>query len=248
MSIDEKTVTSLSEYMSVIKDISTTRQVLWFRGHASSDYKLAPSIYRAPYVAAREQEFMNLFKSKGVKFFPDKAGYYEWLFLMQHYGTPTRLLDWSENAFVAIAFATQYRNEEHSAKDAVVWCLDPFKINEIARVATSPTEKIINICENDSVAEFYKTGGGGSPIAILGSYNSERIIAQKGVFTLFPMTTSFNMEDLTNASEYLIKIIIPARNVENIANELYFIGINELSLFPEPESISKEIKRYNSIK
>ena len=58
----------------------------------------------------------------------------------------------------------------------------------------------------------------------------------------------FNMEDLTNASEYLIKIIIPARNVENIANELYFIGINELSLFPEPESISKEIKRYNSIK
>ena len=247
MAIDEKKVNSLAEYLNTIKELSALSSVLWFRGHASIEYKLAPSIFRDTYSAKEEAEFMNLFKAKGVKFFPDKKDYFEWLFLMQHYGTPTRLLDWSENAMVAIAFATQYRQEHHKGKDAVVWCLNPFILNEQAGI-TSANEKIINICSNSIVAKFYESGGGSYPIAILGSYASERIIAQKGVFTLFPMTNSFYMEDLSNAEGFLTKIIIPEVHVNEIAEELYFIGVNELSLFPEPESVSKEIKRYKSLK
>lgn len=246
MAIDQKTVNSLAEYFSIIKGLSVNASLLWFRGHANIDYKLAPSIYRTPYSAKEEAEFMNLFKAKGVKFFPDKSNYFEWLFLMQHYGTPTRLLDWSENALVAIAFATQYRKEKDKDKDAVVWCLNPFCINEKARIIQGD-EKIINICSHNAVASLYEKGGA-FPIAILGSYNSERIIAQKGVFTLFPMIDSFNMEDLPEAEEFLVKINIPAAHVDAIAKELYFIGVNELALFPEPESISKEIIRYRTIK
>ena len=246
MAIKTETITSLSEYFAYIKDLSKEKNVLWFRGHSSEAYKLAPSIYRAPYNASKESEFMSLFKAKGIKFFPNKADYFEWLFIMQHYGTPTRLLDWSESAIVALSFATQYRSHENKDSDAVVWCLDPFKINELAHVDNGqPT--IINICEDSRVSSFYETGGS-QPIAILGSYNSERIIAQKGVFTLFPMTASFNMEEMPQAEEFLIKLIIPANKVSSIAHELYYIGVNEMSLFPEPESISKEIKRFDALK
>lgn len=246
MAIKTKTIASLSEYFAYIKTLSGEKNVLWFRGHSSDSYTLAPSIYRKPYNANKESEFMSLFKAKGVKFFPNKADYFEWLFIMQHYGTPTRLLDWSESAVVALAFATQYGNDTTKDQDAVVWCLDPFKINELAHIDNG-TPSIINICENAPVSAFYQTGGS-QPIAILGSYNSERIIAQKGVFVLFPMTTSFNMEDLPQAEQYLIKIVIPAKNVPEIAQELYYIGVNEMSLFPEPESISKEIKRFDTLK
>lgn len=32
--------------------------------------------------------------------------YWSWLFQMQHYGVPTRLLDWSRDALVALYYAT----------------------------------------------------------------------------------------------------------------------------------------------
>lgn len=244
--IKSEEATSLSDFFRIIKGYSAENRLLWFRGHASDEYKLAPSIYREPYKAENELEFMNLFKAKGVKFFSDKVGYFEWLFIMQHYGTPTRLLDWSESATVALAFATQYRSPETINNDAVIWCLDPFKINELANVIRGTSPSIINICEETEIGKIYQSNGrsDSKPIAILGSYESERIIAQKGVFTLFPMIESFNMEELPNAESFLKKIVIPRENVADIANELYYIGTNEMSLFPEPESISKEIKRF----
>ena len=72
---------------------------------------------------------MNEFKAKAIRFITPKDDFFEWLFIMQHHGTPTRLLDWSENAMVAIAFATQYRKDKHKDKDAVVWCLNPVEFN-----------------------------------------------------------------------------------------------------------------------
>jgi len=244
MSIREEKASTLAEFFQAIKLLGPAFKTIWFRGHASHTYKLAPSIYRVPYSSDKELYFMNWFKSKGVKFFDDEDDYFKWLFIMQHYGTPTRLLDWSESALVALSFATQYRNKDVEKDDAVVWCLDPTKIN----VRAGYDGNIINICEDKTVAELYK----GSyitttkPLAIMGLYNSERIIAQKGVFTLFPMRDSFYLEDEPDATDYLMKIIIPAGSVSTIADDLYDIGINELSIFPEPESISKEIIRnYN---
>ena len=53
------------------------------------------------------------------------------------------------------------------------------------------------------------------------------------------------MEDMSDAENYLTRIIIDSAYIEDIAEELYFIGWNELSLYPELESISKEIIRKN---
>ena len=51
---------------------------------------------------------------------------WEWYFLMQHYGSPTRLLDWTDGALIALYFAVR---ENNGAFDAAVWALDAWWLN-----------------------------------------------------------------------------------------------------------------------
>ncbi len=52
---------------------------------------------------------------------PDEHDLLGWLSLMQHYGAPTRLLDWSESPFVATYFAY----EQPSNSDGAIYALNP---------------------------------------------------------------------------------------------------------------------------
>ena len=108
---------------------------------------------------------------------------------MQHFGVPTRLLDWSESALIGLAFAVIFREEKHHDKDAVIWCIEPNKLNRDYVKGFKPTELIPNITD-PTVQGVQKYSDPDIPIdypvAVFGPQNNERIVAQKGVFTLFP--------------------------------------------------------------
>ena len=127
------------------------------------------------------------------------------------------LLDWSENAMVALAFATQFHNDSHTGHDAIVWCLNPILLNSHIRFPEYDSEPIPNICDNNELQTMFESPRQDYPVAIIGPQNTDRIIAQRGVFTLFPNKDSFTMESLSSAEKFLVKIVIPESDIKPIS-------------------------------
>jgi len=256
-----KEVKSLDKYISEIKKINNkpiNKNIkLWFRGHSMNEsFKLMPSLYREPYLinsADNETIFLNIFKARAIPYL-DKAPKQEpeWMFLMQHYRMPTRLLDWSEDAFVALLFAVKDHDVSKN-ENAVVWILNPYELNKKYIWNSDLLKNVIpNITDDkEPFKQIYKMysdraeAGSGKllkhPIAILPQQSNKRIIAQKGVFTLFPPVEIKPLEETENAEEFLYKIEIENSKVLEIKKELNSLGISEVSLFPELDFIAKDI-------
>ena len=80
----------------------------WFRGHSQDWNNLTPKLFRGDFRTMRpELEFilMEEFKKKSIPLLdrlPSSNDNLSWLFLMQHHGLPTRLLDWTESPLIAL--------------------------------------------------------------------------------------------------------------------------------------------------
>ena len=70
---------------------------VWFRGQGDVTWPLKPSLYRGKFRPELEREMLRDFRAHA-------AEYVDWLFLAQHHGIPTRILDWTENPLVGLYF------------------------------------------------------------------------------------------------------------------------------------------------
>ena len=77
----------------------------WFRGESGDEPPLRPKIWNR--TTAQENHLMQSFRRQagGLSNVPFRGHTDLWLFLAQHYGVPTRLLDWTEGALHALYFA-----------------------------------------------------------------------------------------------------------------------------------------------
>ncbi|MEZ0130501.1 FRG domain-containing protein [Flavobacterium sp. LBUM151] len=237
-------ITTLARFIEEIENIYDSR--MWFRGHSKISYKLSPTIYRGNLKAEYEINFHTQFKSRALPYLKNKPqdNYWEWLFLMQHHSIPTRLLDWSNSALVALAFAILFQDKFE--EDAAIWCLNPRILNDCTRVNLDKFDSIPDISTNINAQSSYKLDAAARPdypIAITGPLNSERIVAQKGTFTLFPNTSSFNLEDKQEAHNFLTLLILKKENIESIKKQLFYLGITESSIYPDLNNLAIEIKK-----
>jgi len=99
----------------------------WFRGESGNDPPLCPKI--AKYSTEQENYLVQSFRRKagGLANTPHRGETDKWLFLAQHYGVPTRLLDWTEGSLFALYFAI---NRSHP--NPRIYMLNPFRLNELA--------------------------------------------------------------------------------------------------------------------
>lgn len=129
--------------LSSIKDIfeldNFFLEAFIFRGQIDSDWLLETSIERAmkkySYLndsttgyEAEEKWMITEFSKKYSLYsnrIPSDENYFEWLAIMQHYGAPTRLLDFTYSFFVALYFATI-----ESEKNSCIWFLNRFQLKD----------------------------------------------------------------------------------------------------------------------
>jgi hypothetical protein len=108
-------ISTFGEYFDVIKSIRAAwnpgraaDEELWFRGQSKARYPLLPGLYRTAAVEAGyiEEDLLERFKTLGSAHREMRpADDWEWYFIAQHYGLPTRLLDWTESPLTALYFA-----------------------------------------------------------------------------------------------------------------------------------------------
>lgn len=110
---------------------------LWYRGHGDAAWSVQPALWRnepqGPYTEADERNFTHRFRTRAAVRYrktPTYDDHSAWLSLMQHYGLPTRLLDWSRSPLVAAYFAVEaYLDPPANPPDAAIWVLSPHELN-----------------------------------------------------------------------------------------------------------------------
>lgn len=129
MRYEEKQIINVADLISKLDGHKVEGDILWFRGQGRAEWGLEPFIARSAGDPI-ETEFVYYKRflqnaSRIIDQIPlDEWG---WLFLMQHYGIPTRLLDWSENPLVALYFAVS--NLDHSDSDGSLYVMNPIQFN-----------------------------------------------------------------------------------------------------------------------
>ena len=133
-------IKSVEHFIEVIRKRSSKwhpKEPRWFRGEPPCDTPLRPSLYRSAGGSNRENELLQMFRARGAgysDFVPSRDHSDQWLFLAQHVGLPTRLLDWSEGALIALHFALKEKKTP-----AMVWMLNPLELNALS--ITQPKRK-----------------------------------------------------------------------------------------------------------
>lgn len=263
--LEAKTVKTLGEFTDFVYALANDSKIIhWYRGCEKTSHELLPGLYRRPRktnvgeLLDVEKKMLGWFTRRSVPFLPrELPDAWDRLFMMQHWRMPTRLLDWTENPFVALYFAlrgSQSRpivQEEEKREAAAVWVLQPEHWNAHVFKGAAQEPRLFSPGEGDpdGLLEGHaprKDVPGKLPVAIYGSHSNARIVAQRGTFVVFGRDVR-PMEKLYGAEEFpdgvLTKLEIPGEAAPGVLRSLLAIGIAESVVFPDLEGLAMEARR-----
>lgn len=244
---DRYTVTTASnipDYLRTIEELlkrwsdrkrGTVRP--WYRGQASAKWGLQPGEYR-PGVVLNPDQIRSEFRLRALpllRHLPNSD--WEWYFLMQHYGLPTRLLDWTTGSLLGLYFAVR---SQVGVDDAAVWVLDPWQLNK------HTIGKAELLFASDPLTSKYLPKAYANrpqllrlPVAIVPPHSSDRITVQRGAFTVHGNSHD-GIEQLFTSR--LVKVVVPKLDAVAIKRSLRMAGIGEFTVFPELDGLCDEIR------
>lgn len=246
-------------------ELGTTLSRSWFRGHSKIYSELTPKNFRPEYehelykalMPNAEFSIIENFKRKAPALksnLPENEDRISWLYLMQLYGAPTRLLDWTKSVLVGLYFAVS----QHRSEDGELWALYPEALNEhngyfglplpnckiLRYLAAEPSynnpKKLAEKIELDEIPQY--------PHAVDPPLHFPRMVAQLSTFTIHPRPKlSKTIPEVMTDEKNLVRYKIPAGCKKKLLDDLVALGITKMTLFQDLDSLSHDIIQAHNV-
>ena len=257
----------LSEMTKFIKqnetEIEHKHLRYWYRGQTENYNKCTPcpGVYRDNFKCSdetktldKERHIFQDFSVSSASLFGNYKTPEDIYFLQQHYGLPTRLLDWTSNPLIALFFAVENKSEHYwkdekgvdRGRDGVIYFMDAYQFNENNYIEKQ--KKLRGILLGSDV-QFKKqlevvTNWVGEMdnfvFPIRPNFFDVRISQQSSYFTFHGK----EKQTITiNENPTLQEITIPKGAKKNILDELLRLKIDDFFVFKDLEGLAKSIKR-----
>ena len=244
-------------------------RVLLYRGQSDKGYSLMPSVFRKD-LLRKEHTLIHELLLKVPEGFSNNS--FERLIKMQHYGLPTRLMDFSTNPLIALYFACLSNPDKDGEIIVLYDYLERYDSREVLTITTlseyqgAKVKDMVDFLADKNIQYKLEPISDRSPdlekvlsrqyIPVAAPLNNERIKRQHGVLVLFGIRgkeseniyqkAAFDLKSMvvSDADDDIDRsIIIPKEEKASILWELDAIGINESFLFPELEHQATYIKQ-----
>lgn len=250
-------VLDLLKEQKYIESLKRYRNSYLFRGMLDSSFELVTSLRRncKDKKQQLESSILRSFTKYAVNEDPT-IGQSIWrqLILGQHYGLPTRLLDWSHSPLIALHFATaEKRIEEMSAHDCAVWRIDMIEIhNLLPEKYHQPLKRehtfvmsVDMLSETTTSLRQYDEDMGGDAMAIIEPPSVDpRIVGQYSYFSIIPNDMHDIRAFLDRNTENTVKYIIDKNLRWRVRDMLDQLNVNERIVYPGLDGLSRWIARH----
>lgn len=285
--MNEIAIGSLSEYLKVIEELKTYYPTgmlgnnpaaiqFVYRGLSNEEYKLLPGIFRKQTDKIDNLEISSdKYRTWGTEIDILKAFIHEassiismpsenigqWAEYAQHYGVPTRFLDWSKNPLVALYFCVRDNNE----RDGSVWVLHAKNYSRYMAKRLGEQNDLGFKTPHIIVEELVKGHSHYElPILYTPYYVDARMSAQSSYFMVWgtceeALETMLASDDLKmclpkkeiglrtygnhEIEALTFRFLVYACDKQMILHELDTVGINEKTLFPGLDGIGRYVER-----
>lgn len=257
--LKEVRIESWSEFEEVI--VKYTSAPSWsgkfaFRGQADATWALRSSLLRSTTedfpqlglvtIERRATEYFAARAANHLPLAPDRAptDWLAWWPLMQHYGAPTRLLDWTRSPYVAAYFAVENLKSD---ADGAVYIVHVEEVNKATNKAMSEDLldlQFINegweaIIKKPHLIKF-----------ITPQRMTARVAAQQGMYSICKSPLLDHDEAISNVlapehrDDYFSRLIISGHSKRKFSQQLQYMNITASSLFPGMDGLGREIKEF----
>ncbi len=242
-------------------DLGRNRSLYVYRGMANADFTMVTSLRRNCKELQRtlEPAILKNFAKYAVMEDPSIAqSVWLQMFLGQHHGLPTRLLDWTQSALVALHFAVSEENMERMEDhDCMVWRTDikelhallPPRYQEImeANKAEVFSVEMLGRAAAD-IAAYDRDMGDRAMVVIEPPSIDSRIVNQYSFFSVIPM----DMEDVEGFLDRYtcntVKYVIDRRLRWRVRDMLDQLNMSERLVYPGLDGLSRWIARHYFVK
>jgi hypothetical protein len=222
-----------------LETFATVHRGWLFRGMRDPNWPLETSLERASKRCGKssveyEQRVVREFRRHAHTFLhriPNEMNELEWLALMQHYGAPTRLLDFTRSFWIALFFAY-----ETAETECAVWALDPTSLGD-------KTGRDFNDVLRENIANGRHRES--TLFEDVPYYTNERLAIQQGTF-VFSLDVAQRFHDLFIKNQKVYdQLTVNQTLFPEIRARLNEFNCNSRVLFPGIDGYAKHFQNYD---